>query len=185
MRRLTLAAPIAAMIYREGESDAADALLRRITDYLVKSGARLAGFVQRNPPREGQRRCDMVLVDLGSGTHIGIAEDRGPGARGCRLDIGELMRAMALAHRTLGADCDLLVVNRFGKTEANGGGVRSLIADALDRGIGVLIAVPERNVESWNAFAGDLAVAMPLAELPDEAGAACTGLGLTFLAESV
>jgi hypothetical protein len=59
----------------------------------------------------------------------------------------------------------LLVLNKFGKVECEGGGLRDLIASAIDRGIPVIIGVPERNLDAWRDFAGEFA-----AELPDETG---------------
>ena len=40
-----------------------------------------------------------------------------------------------------------------------------LIASAIDRGIPVIIGVPDRNLEAWRSFAGEFAN-----ELPDDAG---------------
>ncbi len=57
------------------------------------------------------------------------------------------------------------MLNKFGKTEAEGGGTRALIAAAVARGVPVLIAVPDRNLESWRAFAGELAVELRLEDL--------------------
>jgi hypothetical protein len=51
---------------------------------------------------------------------------------------------------------DLVILNKFGKTEAEGGGFRPLIADAIEAGLPMLIGVPWRNIESWRLFAGPL-----------------------------
>jgi len=50
------------------------------------------------------------------------------------------------------------VLNKFGKAECEGRGLRDLIASAIDRGIPVIIGVPKRNLEAWRNFAGDFAV---------------------------
>ena len=55
----------------------------------------------------------------------------------------------------------LLIVNKFGKIEADGGGLRGAIAEAVDLGIPVLVGVPARNLDRWRAFAGPLAVELP------------------------
>jgi hypothetical protein len=57
------------------------------------------------------------------------------------------------------------VLNKFGKVECSGGGLRDLVASAIDRGIPVIIGVPRRNLEVWRNFAGELAT-----ELSDDAG---------------
>ena len=99
----------------------------------------------------------MYLVDIDSGERLKISEDRGPMARGCRLDSAELVRALGLARGMLAEGADLLVLNKYGKSESEGRGFRPLIADALDRDIPILIAVPRKNLDSWRLFAGDLA----------------------------
>jgi hypothetical protein len=52
----------------------------------------------------------------------------------------------------------LLVLNKLGKVECEGGGLRDLIASAIDRGIPVVIGVPERTLDAWRSFAGEFAV---------------------------
>ncbi len=99
----------------------------------------------------------MVIECLSTGERLKISEDRGPLARGCRLDVGVLAEALVSARTEIQKQPDVLVVNKFGKSEAEGGGFRPLIADAIELGIPVLIAVPWRNIESWRHFAGELA----------------------------
>ncbi len=50
---------------------------------------------------------------------------------------------------------DFVILNKFGKTEAEGGGFRDIIADVIMASVPLLIAVPWRNIESWRAFVGD------------------------------
>lgn len=146
--------PITALIY--SDSVAADCALRRVAVELLEGGYRLAGLVQINTPRPGRSRCDMLLEELASGEHLGISQDRGPEARGCALDIGQLLEAMQKVRTALAAKPDLVILNKFGKTEAEGGGFRPLIAEAIELGLPLLIGVPWRNIESWRIFAGPL-----------------------------
>lgn len=147
--------PITALVYTD--SVAADCALRDIAIELLEEGYRLAGLVQINTPRPGRSRCDMLLEELASGEHLGISQDRGPEARGCALDLAQLTAAMQKVRMSLDAKPDLVVLNKFGKTEAEGGGFRTLIADAIEAGLPMLIGVPWRNIESWRLFAGPLA----------------------------
>ena len=64
---------------------------------------------------------------------------------------------MALTEAGIDAGTRLLIVNKFGKREAEGGGFRPLIAAALERGLPVLVGLGERNAEAFDAFAGDMA----------------------------
>lgn len=147
--------PITALVYTD--SVAADRALRDIAIELMEEGHRLAGLVQINTPRPGRSRCDMLLEELASGEHLGISQDRGPEARGCALDLAQLTAAMQKVRMSLDAKPDLVILNKFGKTEAEGGGFRPLIADAIEAGLPMLIGVPWRNIESWRLFAGPLA----------------------------
>jgi nucleoside-triphosphatase THEP1 len=158
---------LTALIYTD--STAADQALRRAVGRLEALGLRLAGVVQRDDVRPGRASCDMSLEDLMSGETIAISQDRGPHARGCRLDVGELLRATALVAAALAQQPHVLVLNKFGKTEAEGGGFRDLIAQAIDASIPVLIAVPYRNLDQWRAFAGDLGRELALDGLDEEA----------------
>lgn len=146
--------PITALVYTD--SVAADRALRDIAVALLEDGYRLAGLVQINTPRPGRSRCDMLLEELASGDHLGISQDRGPEARGCALDIGQLLTAMEKVRAALASEPDLVILNKFGKTEAEGGGFRPLIAEAISSGLPLLIGVPWRNIESWRLFAGPL-----------------------------
>ena len=146
---------ITALIYTDAA--AADRALRGVARRFHAADRRLAGIVQRDEPRPDRVGCDMILEELSSGQAIAISQDRGPHARGCRLDLGELLRALQLVATALEQKPDLLILNKFGKTEAEGGGFRDLIVQAINAEVPVLIAVPCRNLDSWRAFAGELA----------------------------
>lgn len=144
--------PITALVYTD--SAAADCALRDIAIRLMEQGYRLAGLVQINTPRPGRSRCDMLLEELSSGEHLGISQDRGPQARGCTLDLGQLLTAMETVRAALASKPDLVILNKFGKAEAEGRGLRPLIAETIEAGLPLLIGVPWRNIESWRLFAG-------------------------------
>jgi hypothetical protein len=111
----------------------------------------------------------MVLECLATGDRLKISEDRGPLARGCRLDADALSQSIVSTMAAMQGSPDVLVINKFGKTEAEGGGFRPLIGDALELGIPVLIAVPWRNIESWRLFAGDMAFEIAVEAAEDAA----------------
>lgn len=166
--------PIAALIYTD--SVAADEALRGIALDLIERGWRLAGLVQHNRPRPGRSRCDMVLEDLSGGELVAISQDRGPEARGCALDLSQLIGAMQIVRQSLAEAPDLVILNKFGKSESEGGGFRPLIAEAVEAGLPLLIAVPWRNIESFRAFAGELAREFVLEDMPEAHWLACLGL---------
>ena len=71
------------------------------------------------------------------------------------------------------------MINKFGKTEANGGGFRALIADALAREIPIIIAVPENNLPQWQTFAAGLTINHDLEALPGDPQQMALSLGLS------
>lgn len=178
MARLETQSLITAIVCSEGR-DAAPAMLR-IVRHLASQGVRCTGFIQRDVLRPDQCRCDMLLEDLSTGEAIEISEHRGREARGCRLDVDAFLRATMATKTALQTDPDLLVVNKFGKTEAEGGGFRPIIAEAVERGIPLLIAVPWRNIEAWRVYSGDLCREVHLEDIEQAHGLAdLEGFGLS------
>ncbi len=148
--------PITALVYTDSLS--ADDALREIVRECVGRGWRLAGLIQHKRPKPGRPRCDMELEELASGERIGISQDRGSQARGCALDVGQLLAAMEMVRGQLRIKPDLVVLNKFGITESEGGGLRPLIAETLEAEVPLLIAVPWRNIENWRRFVGELSI---------------------------
>lgn len=53
------------------------------------------------------------------------------------------------------ASTDLLILNKFGKREAEGAGFRQIIGHAIELGIPVLVAVNPAQRDALSDFAGD------------------------------
>lgn len=160
---------LVAIVYRDGAR--ADALLHATASAFAGKGLVVTGLLPHSLMRPGRSRCDMVLEDPRSGERIRISEDRGELARGCRLDLGELLRAGELVRRALSDRPDLVIVNKFGKSEAEGGGLRDVLAEIAAAGIPLLIAVPHRNLDAWRGFTGGDAVEIDLDDVPADDGA--------------
>lgn len=147
---------IAAIVYPEGDGVAVDATLAAVALSLRRRGLRIAGAVQHNTEESDRCRCDMLLEDLASGRIIDISEKRGPQSSGCRLDSFALEEVVGLVGTSLTSSPDVVIINRFGKREADGRGFRPVIEDALGREIPVLVAVGEGQLSAWQAFAAGL-----------------------------
>lgn len=139
---------------------AIDLLLAEVVARLEAEGIALAGTVQTNIDRADQAHCDMDLRLLPDGPEVRISVDRGPEAKGCRLDADALERSVVWADAALDR-AEMLVVNKFGKMEAEGRGLTATIANALDRDMPVLVGVNGLNLGPFLAFAGDMATALP------------------------
>ncbi len=129
-----------------------DRLLSLAAAAAANLGMRCAGAVQYNSMPNDRRICDMDVKVLPDGPLIRISENRGPEAKGCRLDPNALETAVALTEQALETAPDLLVINKFGKHEASGRGFRPLIAEALAQDIPVLVGVNALNEGAFVEF---------------------------------
>jgi nucleoside-triphosphatase THEP1 len=132
-----------------------DALIARCAAGLVASGYRLGGIVQSNSQRHGRRRCDMYVKDLLGGDEIKISLDRGDEARGCRLDPDAFARIEAWIERAVVERVDLLIINKFGREEVHGRGLREVVAEALIAEIPLVIGVSTQNLPDFLTFVGN------------------------------
>ena len=146
---------IGAVVYGDGLFG--DALIAQCAARLVVSGYRLGGIVQSNAHRRGRRRCDMYVKDLLCGDEIKISLDRGNEARGCRLDPDAFARIDAWVKRAVLERIDLLIINKFGREEAHGRGLRAVIAESLVAEIPLVIGVSTQNLCDFLTFVGDSA----------------------------
>lgn len=145
--------PLAAIVYEEGS--APDAALADAARRLQAEGRRLGGVVQSRREHPDRGRCDMWLTDLFTGEEVRISQDLGAGSAGCRLDLDGLARAHVLIDQALSAGVEGPIINRFGKQEAEGRGLREVMVKALAAGLPVVTAVPQRNLDALRVLAGE------------------------------
>lgn len=150
---------IGAIVYENDKYP--DELFKWIVGQCQARGLALAGVLQYPAFEGADPSCDVVLEDIVSGRRTVLFDDRGSGASGCRLDVGALLEAAMEIERSFETNPSLLVLNKFGKIEAEGGGMCGVMAKALERGIPVVIGVPARNLEAWRNFADEFAIELP------------------------
>ena len=101
---------------------------------------------------------DIRVRDLVTGEAIAIMQNLGRDAVGCRVDAAAVALAALRLDAARAARPDLLVVSRFGRLESEGGGMRDEIGRAWADDVPLLVCVPRRHLDAWNAFAADLDV---------------------------
>lgn len=138
-----------------------DLILERLAADLAAGGLRCCGTVQINSERANAGPCDMDVRVLPDGAVLRISQDLGPHARGCRLDPAALETAVGLVAASLSCGADLLIINKFGKHEAEGQGFRNVIAEAVAQDIPVLVGLNALNRTAFDNFADGLAVHVP------------------------
>ncbi len=130
-----------------------DLLLLGIAETLESKGYRTCGTVQINTERDGGP-CDMDVKILPDGPTLRVSQDLGKASKGCRLDPNALETAVGLVASKLENGADVLIINKFGKHEAEGRGFRTVIAEAISSDIPVLVGVNGLNFDAFQGFAG-------------------------------
>jgi nucleoside-triphosphatase THEP1 len=143
-----------------------DGLIASIAGQLKRQGLRVGGVVQSNVEQAGKYRCDMRLEELTTGRVVSISQQLGPQSRGCRLNDVALEQIVALVEASLADGLDILILNKFGRQEAEGKGLRTAVAHAVAAGIPVLVGLNRAYVAEWREFCegeGQLLEAEPAA----------------------
>ncbi|MFY0595307.1 MAG: DUF2478 domain-containing protein [Cognatishimia sp.] len=140
----------------EGKGDL-DQVLYRFAKAEMARGTHVVGVVQVNTDRDDCPLCDMDVEVLPDGPTIRISQDLGREAKGCRLDPDALETSVTEVGNRLNSDVALLVLNKFGKHEANGRGFRDTIGQAMALDVPVLCGVNALNREAFEEFSGGTA----------------------------
>ncbi|MEQ4618103.1 MAG: DUF2478 domain-containing protein [Corticimicrobacter sp.] len=139
------------------DSSQADELLAWAAEQCGTHGKQVRGVLMEMPPHTpDQPRPKAVLRDLHTGERYSILQDRGPLSRGCCLDTDVLSRASVVLRRALAEKPDLVIVNRFGSSEAEGDGFTEELLALIEAGIPLLLIVNTRYLEAWRHFNGGM-----------------------------
>jgi hypothetical protein len=147
------AQPLAAVVYAVDQP--IDALLEQLRGLIEARGGRVGGIVQ-SPCEE-----TIYATHIETGRQIDLMQDLGACSEGCRLDSGALAEAAVLLAESLALAPDLLLISRFGRAEAEGGGFFAEIGAAACAGTPTLIGVAAKREADWRNFAGDFAETLP------------------------
>lgn len=140
-----------------------DELIAAVARQLVSEGGRIGGVIQENDDfrRDDGSCCQtMTLLDLRTGERFTISQALGPSARGCRLDPRGLAEVETRLDTAIGAELDLLILNKFGRAESEGRGLRAVLSHAMEQGVPVLTAVRAPYDAAWHSFHGGLAATL-------------------------
>ncbi len=131
-----------------------DAQLAHICQGLTGNGLTVGGLIQNNSCTD---ETGVQLIDLRSQETFSIWENRGSLASGCRLDETGLLLSAKVIEQAIHDRVDLVIINRFGRAESEGKGLRDHFAQAVDTGVPVLTGVREPYIAAWQQFHGGMA----------------------------
>jgi hypothetical protein len=130
---------------------------------------RLAGLIAEDHGLADRACSAGFLRNVRSGERFSIFQDLGPGSTACHLDGAGAFTAADAVRRDIAAGCDLVLLSKFGKLEADGKGLFGAFNAALDAHIPLLTSVSPAFEEPWKRLAGRLFDILPAD--PDAIGA--------------
>jgi hypothetical protein len=122
---------------------------------------RLAGVVAEDHGLPDRACSAGYLRSLSDDRRFAMFQDLGPGSAGCHLDGAGVTQAADAVQRDIAQGCDLVVLSKFGKLEAGGGGLRDAFSAAIEAGIPVLTSVSTALQEPWQRFAAPMFAIVP------------------------
>ncbi|MDF1619344.1 DUF2478 domain-containing protein [Pseudothioclava nitratireducens] len=139
------------------EKGVADRLLADLAETLRADGCPVVALVRADVPARFE--CEMHLRLLPDDRVVTISQELGAGADACTLDAGALEMAVAATEARISEAPEgaVLILNKFGKQEAAGRGVRGLIGQGLEAGMRVVLSAPPETRADFLAFAGEMA----------------------------
>jgi hypothetical protein len=114
--------------------------------------ARLVGLIAENHGLLDRTCSAGFLRDIATKERFSIFQDLGPSSTACHLDELGALRAAAVVQRDIAAGCDLVLLSKFGKLEAGGGGLFRAFKAALDAQIPLVTSVSPAFEEPWKKF---------------------------------
>lgn len=142
----------------------AEPLFDAVIAILKTRGVRIGGFIQREYPAPSGHDAEVVAENIETGETFAIMQPRGGVGAGCRLNSAVLADVTGRALARLDDEIDLLILNRFGRTETEGSGLRAVFEKAIELGVPVLTSVKPEHVEGWKTYTGDMSVLLPFDE---------------------
>ena len=122
---------------------------------------RIAGVIEDPVGADGDGCGAGGLRSLDDGRRFALLQNLGPGAAACRLDSAGLVSACAAVEQSIRAGCDLVVLSKFGKLEAERSGLAQAFANAVEGGHPILTSVTPKFGYAWDRFAAPLYVILP------------------------
>lgn len=126
---------------------------------LIARGWRVGGLVQEVFRDDQGRKIRVETIDITTGARVPINQPTKEQLENktCSLDPSALTEAGAALRQAIRDRVDLMVVEKFGEQEQEGGGLAQEILTSMAEGIPVLVMVPAGVIDIWQGFCGGAA----------------------------
>jgi hypothetical protein len=165
-------APRRTAAIEDASSAAVQALFQDAVARWRSSGIRVAGLIAEVHGLPDRTCAAGFLRDIASGTRHSIYLEVPRRDTSCHIDAAGAERAGAALIEQIPMS-DLVVLSKFGKLEAAGGGLMPAFRAAIAAGKPVVTSVSGLHRSAWRAFAPGAAILPATARALDEWRAAC------------
>jgi hypothetical protein len=144
-----------AAVHGTSTEGAQDLLANAAADWRAHA-AKIAGVTAQTHNLPGRTCSAGVLCDIATGDRFRIYLESAPQGTSCHLDAEGVSAACTSVMEQI-ADCDLVILSKFGKLEAMRQGLFPAFEAAIAAGKPLLTTVSPKHREAWEAFAPDAA----------------------------
>ena len=140
--------------------------LHRFVETLKQQGVNVAGIIQKKKPMGKGEMSEVMAVDIRTGQQHSLNKPTRDSweNRECSLDTTVLTQTTEILRSAVTDKVDLIVVEKFGDEEKNGGGLCDEILNGIASGVPFLVAVPETNLDEWTKRTGGTGTALTFDE---------------------
>lgn len=147
-------AGVAAVIGADSRN--AQALFAKVAGDLQAGGLRVIGVIAEAHGLPDRTCAAGFLRDIASGGQVSIYLESAPRTTSCHLDANGVEAACGLLLPQI-PGCDLVIISKFGKLEAGGGGLTPAFEAAAKASKPVLTSVSDLHLADWRVFAPNAA----------------------------
>lgn len=143
---------------------ASDEVQRLLSAFVARHRDRtkIVGLIEEVGVEPDQQCGPATLRSIADGSRYAMFQQLGAGSAACAFNPESVVTAAELVARQVVDGCDLVVLSKFGKYEAeNRLGLISAFQAAMLAGVPVLTSVSPRQAEAWDRFAAPLYVTLP------------------------
>lgn len=133
-------------------------LMRAFADELKEQGWRVGGIVQE-VLKDGDGNMvgiDAIEIDTGNRFEINRPTESDRENKTCSLNTLLLAEAGGALDLTIRSRADVVLIEKFGEQEQQGGGLADEILRSVSEGIPTLVAVPSGVRNTWREFTGEM-----------------------------
>jgi len=142
-----------------GPTQSSKAVLKAFSQSLIHQGICVHGLLQENIVDEKGHRIGVDAIDIVRNDRIELLRPTPYETKHkrCSLNLAQLSKTTVVLRRAVEQHADIALVERFSKTESEGGGLAEDLLNLMASGVPTVVSVAKDETESWLRYCGGLA----------------------------